>query len=45
MTDYRQIQFGYFLRPDADDPEALRNVIESVAPQVRDRLEAGRAAR
>jgi hypothetical protein len=39
MPDYGQdIEFGYFLTPDA-----LRTVIEEVAPQVRERLATVRA--
>ena len=46
MTDNRhEIQFGTFLLAAPPDPEALRKLIEDVAPQVRERVEAGRAAR
>jgi hypothetical protein len=39
MPDYgHDIEFGYFLTPDA-----LRTVIEEVAPQVRERLATVRA--
>ena len=39
MPDYgHELEFGYFLTPDA-----LRTVIEEVAPQVRERLATVRA--